>query len=325
MSVWLLLCLLAASPRTVTGDRFYASGEFERAAIIYRQLLKESPLDALLLIRLGSTQYQLGFYSEAENLFRRAVALAPASAQAQVGLGTSLLALGRSLDAIPFLEKAIKLTPLDRMGLRALGHAYQMENDFFKGEHVLRSLVAIDPNDAESWYYLGALQYESNYYVPALESLNASLELQPSNDKAEIYKAGALFQLGRNEQAEALFGVLMDRRSAETNPELWLGYAQFLFETEKPKLSLEAINRALVLSPDSAKLHFWRARIRMSLGDAKNAETDAQKAIQLAPDLPNAHNLLMKIYRLEGLDQAAETEAAWLVDHVSGKPKRGGR
>lgn len=253
------------------------------------------------------------------------MAFAPVSAQAHVGLGTSLLALNRSLDAIPFLEKAVKLMPQDRMGLRALGHAYQMENDFFKGEHVLRSLVAMDPTDAESWYYLGALQYQSNYYVPALASLNASLELQPSNDGAEIYKAGALFQLGRNEQAEALFGALMDRRSAETNPELWLGYAQFLFETEKPKLSLEAINRALLLSPDSAKLHFWRARIRMSLGDAKNAGADAQKAIQLAPDLPNAHNLLMKIYRLQGLDQAAETEAAWLVDHVSGKPKRGGR
>ncbi len=325
MSVWLLLCFLAASPDTVTGDRLYASGEFERAAVIYRQLLQESPRDALLLIRLGSTQYQLGLFPEAENLFRRAAATAPGSAQAQVGLGTSLLALGRSLDAIPFLEKAVKLTPLDRMALRALGHAYQMENDFFKGEHVLKSLVAMDPGDAESWYYLGALHYENNYYLPALEALNASLELQPSNDRAGIYKAGALFQLGRNQQAAALFAILIDTRSAANNPELWLGYAQFLFETEKLKPSLEAINRALVLSPDSAKLRFWRARILLSLGDARNAETDAQKAIQLAPWLPNAHNLLMKIYRIRGLDKEAETEAAWLVEHVSGKPKRGGR
>lgn len=211
------------------------------------------------------------------------------------------------------------------MALRALGRAYQMENDFFKGEHVLKSLVAVDPQDAESWYYLGALLYENNYYLPALEALNASLELQSSNGRAEIYKADALFQLGRNEQAAALFGVLIDRRSAATNPELWLGYAQFLFETEKQKPSLEAINRALVLSPDSAKLRFWRARIPMSLGDAPNAEADAQEAIQLAPELPNAHNLLMKIYRLRDLDQAADKEAAWLVEHVSGKAKRVGR
>ena len=293
--------------------------------MIYRQLLQESPQDALLLIRLGSTKYQLGLFPDAENLFRRAVAIAPESAQAQVGLGTSLLALGRSLDAIPFLEKAAKLTPLDRMAQRALGHAYQMENHFFKGEHVLKSLVAADPRDAESWYYLGALHYENNYYLPALEALNASLELQPSNDRAEIYKAGALFQLGRVEQAAALFEILIGRRSAAINPELWLGYAQFLFETEKQKPSLEAINRALVLSPDSAKLHFWRARILIGLGDTKNAEADARKAIQLSPELPNAHNLLMKIYRLGGHDQAADAEAAWLAQHVSGKPTRGGR
>ena len=157
MSVWLLLCFLAASPETAPGDRLYAAGQFDQAAVVYRQLLRESPRDASLLIRLGSTQYQLGLFPEAESLFRKAVTIAPGSAQAQVGLGTSLLALSRSPDAIPFLEKAVKLAPLDRMALRALGHAYQMENDFFKGERVLKSLVAMDPSDAESWYYLGAL------------------------------------------------------------------------------------------------------------------------------------------------------------------------
>jgi tetratricopeptide (TPR) repeat protein len=241
--------------------------------------------------------------------------------QTQIGLGTSLVALDRSREAIPFLEKAVKLAPKDRMALRALGHAYLEEHEFLKGEHVLKSLVASDRKDWESSYYLGALLYENNYYLSALEALNASLELQPANEQAEIYKAGALSQLGRTQEAADLFQALSTRQSAAARPELWLGYAQFLYENEKHKPALDAINHAMTLSADSAKLHFWRARILMSLGDVKAAESDAQKAVELAPELPNARNLLMKIYRMQGLDQAADEQAAWLAEHKSGKSK----
>lgn len=323
MPAWLLFWLVAASADTTAADRLYAAGQFEQAAVIYRQLLQQAPRDPKLLIRLGTTQYQLGVFAEAEALFRRAVSITPDLEQAEVGLGTSLLALDRSREAIPFLEKAVKLAPADRMAQRALGHAYQKENEFFKGERVLRSLVASDGKDAESWYYLGALFYDNNYYLPALEALNASLALQPANDQAEIYKAGALSQLGRTQDAAGLFHALTIRPSAAARPELWLGYAQFLFENEKQKPSLEAINRAAALLPDSAKLYFWRARILMSLDDIQGAQADAEKAVQLAPELPNSRNLLMKIYRVRGLDRQADEQAAWLAGHESGKKGSG--
>ncbi|MGH9664837.1 MAG: tetratricopeptide repeat protein, partial [Bryobacteraceae bacterium] len=238
---------------------------------------------------------------------------------AEVGLGTSLLALDRSGEAIPALEKAVKLAPADRMALRALGHAYQRESAFFKGLPVLKSLVASDPKDAESWFYLGALYYDNNDYLPALAALSSALELQPSNAGAAVFKAGVLAQLGRTQEAGDLYRTLANRPPTASSPELWLGYAQFLFENEQGKPALEAVNRAIALLPGSAKLHFWKARILMSLGDLAGAEADAQKSVQLAPDLPNARNLLMKIDRAQGLAQAADKQARWLADHESGR------
>lgn len=172
-------------------DRLYAAGQFNEAGAIYRQLLQQSPRDPGLLVRLATTQYQFGSFVEAEKLFRSAITIAPTMPQAAIGLGTSLLSLDRSRDAVPYLERAVKLAPADRMARRALGHAYQLENEFFKGERTLSSLVASDPRDWESWYYLGTLLYEQNYYARALEALNASLKLQPANARAEILKAGA--------------------------------------------------------------------------------------------------------------------------------------
>ncbi len=325
MAPWLLFLLFAAPADTSVADRLYAAGQFEQAAGIYRQLVQAAPGDLNLLIRLGTAEYQLGAFVKAESHFRKAVSIPPEIPQAQIGLGTTLIALNRSREAIPFLEKAVKLAPKDRMAQRALGHAYLEENEFFKGERVLKSLAASDRNDWESSYYLGALLYENNYYLPALDALNVSLAVQSANDRAEIYKAGSLAQLGHTAEAADLFQSLATRKSAAGRPELWLGYAQFLYETERHKPALDAVDHGLALSPDSAKLHFWRARILMSLGDTEAAESATKKAVELAPELPNAHNLLMKIYRTRGFDGAADAQAAWLAEHESGKPKVGKR
>lgn len=311
------LVLLAASDTTAP-DRLYAAGEFAEAARLYRYLLDQAPRDFNLVLRLGATHYQLGQFPEAAKFFRDAVALRPNVAQAQIGLGTTLLALEQASDALPFLEKAVKLAPSDAMARRALGHAYQKTNKLFEGERLLRSLVASDPNDAESWYYLGALLFDSNYYLPALDALNTALRLQPANDQAGIYKAGALAQLGNTREAGDLYRALADRPAAAAKPELWLGYAQFLFEGNQLEASLQAIDRAIALLPDSPKLYFWRARIGMTSGDLAAAESDARKAVALAPQLPNARNLLMKIYRAKGLASAANEQAAWLAQHESG-------
>jgi tetratricopeptide (TPR) repeat protein len=315
----LLALLLFAVVDTSAGDRFYNAGQFEQAAVIYIQLLKQAPRDLNLLVRLGATQYQLGAFEKAEKLFRAAVAGAPELAQAEVGLGTSLLALDRSRDAVPVLERAVRLAPSDRMARRALGHAYQKENDFLKGERALKALVAENPGDAESWHYLGELLYDNNYYEPALEAFNKTLALNASEDGALIYKAGALAQLGRTDEARKLYGELVNLQTAAARPQLWLGYAQFLFEMQQLKPSLEAVNRALGLLPESGKLYFWRARIRMSLNQNAEAEADARKAVELSPELPNAHNLLMKIYLVRGMRAEADEQARWLAKRVSGK------
>ncbi|MEJ7608921.1 MAG: tetratricopeptide repeat protein, partial [Bryobacteraceae bacterium] len=110
---------------------------------------------------------------------------------------------------------------------------------------------------------------------------------------------------------------LAKRTAAAALPELWLGYAQYLFEDQQSQQSLDAINRASILLPESSKVRFWRARVLMSLGHMEEAEKDAQKAIALSPELPNAHNLLMKIYRARGLDNEENEQARWLAGHTT--------
>lgn len=318
MAAWIATLFLAASFSVSEADRLYAAGDFAKASVVYRGLLKTSPRDVGLLIRLGAAEYQMQVFASSEKLFRSAASLSPASAQAQVGWGTALLALDRPGDAVPVLERAVRLAPLDGMALRALGHAYQKNNQFFQGERILSSLVTADPSDDESWMYLGILLYDNNYYQRSLEALDHALLIQPNQGTAKIYKAGALAQLGRFDEADSLYRELTTQESSATRPELWLGYAQFLFAKQELKPALEAIGKANTLLPDSGKLVYWRAKILMNLGESKAAESDARKAVELSPDSPNGHYLLMKLYQLQGLSSAAEEQARWLALHPSG-------
>ena len=190
-------------------------------------------LAALIATTSGDRMYAAG-------QFEQAATLAPDSAQAEAGLGMSLLALDRPRDAVPILERALKLAPSDRMALRALGHAYQKQNDLFRGEPVLESLVREDPQDAESWFYLEVLLYDSNYYERALAAFHRALELRPADSQTQIYTAGALAQMGRTAEAGNLYRSLTERQDAAAHPELWLGYAQFLFEDQQLEPSLQS-------------------------------------------------------------------------------------
>src|SRR5436309_1123174 len=278
----ILLALLQTADLT-TADQLFNTGRFAEAEAQYRRLVQKMPNEPALLWRLGACDYQLGNFAAAEKEFRKAL----------VGLGTSLVALGRSDAALPFLERGVKLAPSNRMARRALGHAYVEQQEFLQGEPILRRLVEEDPRDGESWFYLGTLLFNRHYDDAALSALEESLKINPANVEAQIDRASALAQLGRNQQADAAFQRLARDPKLQGSPEFRLAYAQFLFQNERYDDALIKVEAAIKAAPKAAKLHFWKARILFHLDKTDLAIPEAEQAVALAPELPNARNLLL--------------------------------
>lgn len=296
-------------------DALYNRGLYEQAAAQYRQLLKGLPDDPALLLRIGFCEYSLGQYGPAESTFRRVLKLAPALPQAQVGLASALIPLGRSKEAIPLLEDALKKMPGDVQARRTLGRAYSEEGLFIPAEDVLRGLVNQDPKDAESWFDLGVLLVNQNYSQPALEALDRSLALYPDNAVALTYRAGALTQLGRLEEAEAQFARLAEKPGVRESSEYFLGYAQLLFTKGAYPEALAKIENAIRSDPNSAKIRYWKARILFYMKQEDAALVEAEKCVALAPGMPGGHNLLLHLYRRKGMEEKAAAEAQWLKNH----------
>jgi tetratricopeptide (TPR) repeat protein len=310
----ILLALLQTADLT-TADQLFNSGRFAEAEAQYRRLVQQMPNESALLLRLAACEYQLGNFAAAEKEFRKALIAEPNMPPALVGLGTSLVALGHSADALPLLEKAVRLAPSNRLARRALAHAYVDRGEFLKGEPVLRRLVEEDPQDWESWFYLGTLLFNRHYDLAALSALERSLKINPNNTEAEIDRASALSQVGRTSEAEAMFQELARDSKLEKSPEFLLAYAQLLFQNERYDEALIKIEGAIRAAPKFAKLHFWKARILFNQDKTGLAIPEAEQAVALAPELPNARSLLMRMYRTQGRDREAARQAEWLLHY----------
>ena len=61
--------------------------------------------------------------------------------------------------------------------------------------------------------------------------------------------------------------------------------------------------------------YFWRAKVLLQLERTVEAAGAAEEAIRLLPQFPEAHNLLLRIYQMQGRTKEAARQAEWLRDY----------
>jgi tetratricopeptide (TPR) repeat protein len=227
----------------------------------------------------------------------------------------SLVSSGRPGEAVPYLNQALATNPRDREAQRTMARALLDLYQFLPAQELLEKLTRTDPNDGESWYYLGLLMYRNGYYGAALPALEKSLATRPDNPKARVYRAVCLSKLARAKEAEAAFLDLSENSEAVKDPDFLLVYAELLFETGRAEASLRQVDRALASLPGSPIGYFWRGRILLHLNRVDDAAKAAEHSVNLAPQLPFARNLLVQIYRKQGRTADAAQQANWLREY----------
>jgi tetratricopeptide (TPR) repeat protein len=81
------------------------------------------------------------------------------------------------------------------------------------------------------------------------------------------------------EDAELSFKKVIDLDP--TNSEIWLDYANLLFEQENKNGSLEILAEGIKYHPQNAELHYRIAACLMSIGQKQEALSFLQKALTL--------------------------------------------
>lgn len=200
---------------------------------------------------------------------------APAAAQNDQDFAEPrrLAAAGKYDEAITALEDLAARNPPPKKLSAELGTVYYKKADYMKAIASLQKAVAEDPGDDASTQLLGLSNYLAGRPADAIPYLEKVQSWYPRANVDAAYILGVCYIQTKNyPRARSSFARMFD------------------------------------VPPDSAASYLFTARMLLRQDFDPIAEEYAQKAVQLDPKLPGAHNLLGELYLYKSRIPEAITE-----------------
>ena len=192
--------------------------EFEKAAGLYREVLKLAPDLAEAWANLGLVLYELNRHSEALASFAKAAELKPQLFVPQLFLGIEYLRHGQAGKAAESLRAALRLQPGHPQASYELARAYVELGNFEQAAGEYRRLLERAPDMEQAWYGLG-LTY-LNWSKAAAQQLLSS---RPASPYGNILLAEFLEASGAVSAAEENYKAAVDALPLEVEAHLGLG------------------------------------------------------------------------------------------------------
>lgn len=304
------IALVAMGVRQLPGED---GQRFEQAKEFYHARAELNADDAHQQLAAGSFYFLAGEMDRAVNAFRASLNLDP-KIPAKYVLAQALAQRGDRKEAREVLGEIPSADPEYGQAQKFLA---TLEAKDTAGNDATAKR-ALSGSDARGLFLDGQSQYQNENYNGALRALEQALQDAPDAQwatRAQIDRAICLEKLGRTQDAEAAMNALSANSAARNDVDLQLSYAELLSETGRADEAIQRIDTAIAVAPQAAKAHFWRAKVLLQLHRTGEAAAAAERAERLMPDLPFAHNLLVKIYELQGRTKEAAQEAQWLRDY----------
>jgi len=240
-----------------TNDRAYMElattysrlGNAAQAEATYRRAIKLRPRYWASYNWLGVFYYQRAQYREATEMFQQVVALAPDNARGLYNLAAAYIGEGRYSDAITVLQHSIAVRP-EATAFTDLGNAYFYLRRFAEATSAYEQAVKLDPADMLLWWNLG----DGYYWTPEKRN-QAGGAYQRAVSLAEN-------KLKINPKDAYVLGILAICHAM-------LG---------EKKAALEALQRALRLTPNDPEIRFKAALIYNHFGDLPETLSWLEKA-----------------------------------------------
>jgi tetratricopeptide (TPR) repeat protein len=279
-------------------------------------------LKAHITCRLGQTLLDLGHTEDASHILEEAYRQSPAQANIAHGFARALIKQGQMKNALTPLAAAAENAP-DNLDIQQdLAYVqYETRSNLEQAELTLKHILKKEP---QRWLAKGLLAQvfeKNNKKKAALEMYNLALGTQLTKDP-DWYKQLALglsrmalalnqpdtalaalelawrkhpenSELARNLATVYMINQLPDKalhvasetfQSNLTNLEIVCWFVNFALELKKPKQALLALEKAILIQPNVARLYLTQADIQLQLG----VPEAAHKAFDQIASMDNA-------------------------------------
>ena len=166
----------------------------------------------------------------------------------------------------------------------------------------LITAITADPESEEAQFFLGVFYYTQNDFRLALSPLEKARSLAPKSPLPVFYLAMTHEALGDEAKALELYQQAeeLSGESSQDYAAILVTHGRFLLTLGRTEESIDKDRRAIEVNPDLRDAHYELAKGLDHMGDFKNAASEAERALTL-PDLgtPDSqiHFLLASLYR----------------------------
>lgn len=248
-------------------------------AKLFRDKLTREPNSADLHHELADIEERLGHPVEAVHEYQRAAELQP-SEKNLFDWGAELLKHRAGAPAVEVFTRGASLFPDSLRFQLGLGAAYYLTSQYEQAAQHFFAATDLRPNDPTPYLFLGQIRAKEISDTPGyLERLERFAKVAPNNALANYYYAACLWDRRSNVDRVRMLA----QRAAERDPKLALAY-----------LLLGAVDAEEKNLP--------------------NAIAMFQKAIEVSPDLEEAHYRLAQAYELSGETLKSQQERAIYKD-----------
>ncbi|MBN2005125.1 MAG: tetratricopeptide repeat protein [Anaerolineae bacterium] len=211
-------------------------------------------------------------WPQASCVLERALAKFPDTAEGEAWFGEALARMGYSQEALIHFEQATSLNPDEPSGWLLLGIHLLRQGDTPAAREALLQAHKLDPANPATCLAIAEVKAANSQYDEVKTWIEAALER--AKEDGEIWKSVARFYLER--------------------------------DFSQDKLPARAAEGAVERAPQDAEAQMLLGWIQLTQGNATGALATLDKAIQLAPEMAQAHYLRGLALQLTGETEAAE-------------------
>jgi tetratricopeptide (TPR) repeat protein len=196
---------------------------------------------------------------------------------------------GQPQTALKYYEEALAIDPVDHLAveqkiaiLRQLGRTQEAQS--FLEASFARARSVSDMNQ------LAITALRQGWAGSAEKLLRQVLESDPGNPGVLANLAASMARQGKMDEASKVMRQAVERDP--TNASNYFNLGAMLASLGRPREALEAFEEAADKGLASPRVHVAAAKMHFRLGDPAAAEQELRRALQIAPNDPEATELL---------------------------------
>lgn len=296
-------------PALSTAESLVQRDLFSQAEKQTRQFLNTHPESA-------EGHYLLGFilFSEIRQQYLGQEERDGASFRYNDTVGASLAALrdAKARESLAELSAGARYRPPTAFNLKIVALDYLLLKDDPSAEKWLAASVNSNPNDAQAWFYLGRTEYSQTEYLPAIESFEHCLKLEPKSVVAE-YNVGLSYEgLGRKDEALQAYKNAIEWQGGggTKSAEPYVALGRLYLSQNEPEKAVPYLVEAVAAFPQISLAHEELGKAYSSLHRLPDAQSELEKAVQLSPSRASLRCVLGEVYQREKMTAKAHDEFA---------------